>query len=58
MTETPVIEPVPRRCSLPTHTADRLLKEEEEKKKTGTQKFMGSICGVVTGRKSRSEGEF
>lgn len=32
--------------------ADRLLE------KTETPKFMSNICGVVTGRKSTSEGEF
>lgn len=58
MTEngTPGTEPVPRRCLLPTHNADRLM--EGGRKNVETPKFMADICGVVTGHKSRSEAEF
>lgn len=54
VTEAPAIEPVPRRCSLPTQTVDRLVERKKIKNKKETPKFMSNLqCGD-----RRSDGDF
>lgn len=63
MTEAPATGPVPRRRLLPPQAADRLYggwggRKKKERQKLKRVPNLRGICGEVTGRERRSDGDF